>query len=33
MVICARPHGATPEGAYGGLAAEKPGHEVHGAGF
>jgi glycerol-3-phosphate dehydrogenase (NAD(P)+) len=26
-------HGATPEGAYRGLAAEKPGHEVHGAGF
>ena len=26
-------HGATPEGAYAGLAAEKPGHEVHGAGF
>jgi len=26
-------HGATPEGAYSGLAAEKPGHEVHGAGF
>jgi glycerol-3-phosphate dehydrogenase (NAD(P)+) len=26
-------HGATPEGAYHGLAAEKPGHEVHGAGF
>lgn len=25
--------GATPEGAYRGLAAEKPGHEVHGAGF
>src|SRR5271157_2574822 len=24
-------HGATPEGAYRGLAAEKPGHEVHGA--
>ena len=26
-------HGATPEGAYRGLAAEKPGHEIHGAGF
>jgi glycerol-3-phosphate dehydrogenase (NAD(P)+) len=26
-------HGATPEGAYRGLAADKPGHEVHGAGF
>jgi glycerol-3-phosphate dehydrogenase (NAD(P)+) len=26
-------HGATAEGAYRGLAAEKPGHEVHGAGF
>ena len=26
-------HCATPEGAYRGLAAEKPGHEVHGAGF
>jgi glycerol-3-phosphate dehydrogenase (NAD(P)+) len=26
-------HGATPEGAYRGLAAEKPGHEVHGVGF
>src|ERR1700758_3700424 len=26
-------HGATSEGAYHGLAAEKPGHEVHGAGF
>jgi glycerol-3-phosphate dehydrogenase (NAD(P)+) len=26
-------HGATPEGAYRGLAAAKPGHEVHGAGF
>jgi glycerol-3-phosphate dehydrogenase (NAD(P)+) len=26
-------HGATPEGAYRGLAAEKPGHEVHGGGF
>jgi glycerol-3-phosphate dehydrogenase (NAD(P)+) len=26
-------HGATPEGAYAGLAAEKPGHEVHGSGF
>jgi glycerol-3-phosphate dehydrogenase (NAD(P)+) len=26
-------HGATTEGAYRGLAAEKPGHEVHGAGF
>ena len=26
-------HGATPEGAYRGLAAEKPGHEVHGAVF
>jgi glycerol-3-phosphate dehydrogenase (NAD(P)+) len=26
-------HSATPEGAYWGLAAEKPGHEVHGAGF
>jgi glycerol-3-phosphate dehydrogenase (NAD(P)+) len=26
-------HGATPERAYHGLAAEKPGHEVHGAGF
>jgi glycerol-3-phosphate dehydrogenase (NAD(P)+) len=26
-------HGATPEGAYSGLAAEKPGHEVHGTGF
>jgi glycerol-3-phosphate dehydrogenase (NAD(P)+) len=26
-------HGATPEGAYRGLAAEKPGHELHGAGF
>jgi glycerol-3-phosphate dehydrogenase (NAD(P)+) len=25
--------GETPEGAYRGLAAEKPGHEVHGAGF
>jgi glycerol-3-phosphate dehydrogenase (NAD(P)+) len=26
-------HGATPEGAYRGLAAEEPGHEIHGAGF
>jgi glycerol-3-phosphate dehydrogenase (NAD(P)+) len=26
-------HGATPEDAYRGLAAEKPGHEVYGAGF
>src|ERR1700682_5981087 len=26
-------HSATPEGAYRGLAAEKPGHEIHGAGF
>jgi glycerol-3-phosphate dehydrogenase (NAD(P)+) len=26
-------HGATPEGAYRGLAAEKPGHEIYGAGF
>jgi glycerol-3-phosphate dehydrogenase (NAD(P)+) len=26
-------HGATPERAYRGLAAEQPGHEVHGAGF
>jgi glycerol-3-phosphate dehydrogenase (NAD(P)+) len=26
-------HGATPDGAYRGLVAEKPGHEVHGAGF
>jgi glycerol-3-phosphate dehydrogenase (NAD(P)+) len=26
-------HGATAEGAYRGLAAQKPGHEVHGAGF
>jgi glycerol-3-phosphate dehydrogenase (NAD(P)+) len=26
-------HGATPEEAYRGLAAEKPGHEVYGAGF
>jgi glycerol-3-phosphate dehydrogenase (NAD(P)+) len=26
-------HGATPEGAYAGLAAETPGHEVHGSGF
>jgi glycerol-3-phosphate dehydrogenase (NAD(P)+) len=26
-------HGATPEGAYRGLAAEKPGHEIHGPGF
>jgi glycerol-3-phosphate dehydrogenase (NAD(P)+) len=26
-------HGATPEGAYRGLAAEKPGHEIRGAGF
>jgi hypothetical protein len=26
-------HGATPKGAYRGLAAERPGHEVHGAGF
>src|ERR1700751_4034131 len=26
-------HGATAEEAYYGLAAEKPGHEVHGAGF
>jgi glycerol-3-phosphate dehydrogenase (NAD(P)+) len=26
-------HGATAEEAYHGLAAEKPGHEVHGAGF
>jgi glycerol-3-phosphate dehydrogenase (NAD(P)+) len=26
-------HGATPEGAYRGLGAEKPGHEVHGTGF
>ena len=24
--------GETPEGAYRGLTAEKPGHEVHGAG-
>src|ERR1700743_2211109 len=26
-------HGATPEDAYRGLAAETPGHEVHGVGF
>jgi glycerol-3-phosphate dehydrogenase (NAD(P)+) len=26
-------HGSTAEGAYRGLAAEKPGHEVHGTGF
>jgi glycerol-3-phosphate dehydrogenase (NAD(P)+) len=26
-------HGATVEDAYAGLAAEKPGHEVHGSGF
>jgi glycerol-3-phosphate dehydrogenase (NAD(P)+) len=26
-------HGATPEEAYRGLVAEKPGHEAHGAGF
>jgi glycerol-3-phosphate dehydrogenase (NAD(P)+) len=26
-------HGETAEGAYRGLAAEKPGHEIHGAGF
>jgi glycerol-3-phosphate dehydrogenase (NAD(P)+) len=26
-------HGATVEDAYRGLAAEKPGHEVHGSGF
>jgi glycerol-3-phosphate dehydrogenase (NAD(P)+) len=26
-------HGATPDDAYRGLAAETPGHEVHGAGF
>src|ERR1700751_610581 len=26
-------HGATPEEAYRGLVAEKPGHEVHGTGF
>ena len=26
-------HGATPEDAYHGLAAETPGHEVHGVGF
>ena len=26
-------HGSTAEGAYRGLAAEKPGHEIHGAGF
>jgi glycerol-3-phosphate dehydrogenase (NAD(P)+) len=26
-------HGATPEEAYRGLAAEKPGYEVYGAGF
>jgi glycerol-3-phosphate dehydrogenase (NAD(P)+) len=26
-------HGATPEEAYRGLQADKPGHEVHGAGF
>jgi glycerol-3-phosphate dehydrogenase (NAD(P)+) len=26
-------HGSTAEEAYRGLAAEKPGHEVHGAGF
>jgi glycerol-3-phosphate dehydrogenase (NAD(P)+) len=26
-------HGSTVEQAYGGLAAEVPGHEVHGAGF
>jgi glycerol-3-phosphate dehydrogenase (NAD(P)+) len=26
-------HGATPEDAYRGLAADKPGHEVHGVGF
>ncbi|KQH81047.1 glycerol-3-phosphate acyltransferase [Mycobacterium gordonae] len=26
-------HGATPDDAYRGLAAEKPGHEIHGAGF
>jgi glycerol-3-phosphate dehydrogenase (NAD(P)+) len=26
-------HGSTPDDAYRGLAAEKPGHEVHGTGF
>ena len=26
-------HGATPEEAYRGLAADKPGHEVHGVGL
>jgi glycerol-3-phosphate dehydrogenase (NAD(P)+) len=26
-------HGSTVEEAYHGLAAEKPGHEVHGSGF
>ena len=26
-------HGSTPMQAYRGLAAEKPGHEVHGSGF
>jgi glycerol-3-phosphate dehydrogenase (NAD(P)+) len=26
-------HGSTVEEAYKGLAAEKPGHEVHGSGF
>ena len=26
-------HGTTVDDAYRGLAAEKPGHEVHGAGF
>jgi len=26
-------HGATVKDAYHGLAAEKPGHEVHGSGF
>ena len=26
-------HGSTVEDAYRGLAAEKPGHEVHGSGF
>ena len=26
-------HGSTVEDAYQGLAAEKPGHEVHGSGF
>ena len=26
-------HGATPEETYRGLATEKPGHDVHGAGL